>query len=75
MEQRLRESLSALMDDETNELELERLLKSVGTDDELRGTWVRYNAVRAVVAGQPVSANGYGCVGPRANRAGRCVDR
>jgi sigma-E factor negative regulatory protein RseA len=52
MEQRLRESLSALMDDEANELELERILANIGEDGELRGTWVRYNAVRSLVSGQ-----------------------
>jgi sigma-E factor negative regulatory protein RseA len=52
MEQRMRESLSALMDDEANELELERILAKIGEDHELRGAWVRYNAVRSLVSGQ-----------------------
>ncbi|WP_241521115.1 sigma-E factor negative regulatory protein [Kineobactrum sediminis] len=54
MTERLRESLSALMDDEANELELERVLSQIGEDDELRSTWVRYNAARAAVTAQPV---------------------
>ncbi len=49
MEQRLRESLSALMDDEANELEVERVLSRAADDGDVRGTWVRYHAVRAVV--------------------------
>ena len=53
MTERLRESLSALMDDSANELELERVLKNVD-DEELRGTWVRYHAARSAIAGQPV---------------------
>lgn len=55
MSEQLRESLSALMDDEANELELQRLLKKLDGDAELRSTWVRYNAVRSVMAGQDVS--------------------
>ena len=52
MTERLRESLSSLMDGEANELELQRLLSHIGEDDELRQTWVRYNAVRSAVVGQ-----------------------
>ncbi|MEZ5571672.1 MAG: sigma-E factor negative regulatory protein [Halioglobus sp.] len=43
MNERMRESLSALMDDEANELELERVLSLLGTDKELRLAWTRYN--------------------------------
>lgn len=52
MSDQLRESLSALMDDETNELELQRVLSQIGSDEELRQTWSRYQAVRTVLAGQ-----------------------
>lgn len=52
MTEQLRESLSALMDDEANELELERVLSRIGQDGELRNTWVRYQAVRAAASGQ-----------------------
>lgn len=55
MSEQLRESLSALMDDEANELELQRLMKQVGDDSELRATWVRYNAARSAIAGHGVS--------------------
>jgi sigma-E factor negative regulatory protein RseA len=55
MSEQLRESLSALMDDEASELELQRLLKQVGDDAELRATWVRYNAARSAMSGQAVS--------------------
>ena len=42
MNDQIRESLSALMDGEANELELERVLKH--SDDELvRATWVRFH--------------------------------
>jgi sigma-E factor negative regulatory protein RseA len=51
MSEKLRESLSALMDDEANELELQRLLKQVGDDAELRQTWVRYQAARTAMHG------------------------
>lgn len=39
----MRESLSALMDDESNELELERVLSQIGSNEALRQTWLRYN--------------------------------
>lgn len=43
------ESLSALMDNEVDELEMRRLLKSVPEDDGLAQTWRRYNLVRSVL--------------------------
>lgn len=52
----MRESLSALVDGEANELELERVLRQIGEDEELRGTWVRYHAVQTLTAGQPVGS-------------------
>ena len=42
----MRESLSAVMDDEANELEMERVLKHAVTDEETRATWTRYNLAR-----------------------------
>ncbi|WP_116365162.1 sigma-E factor negative regulatory protein [Parahaliea mediterranea] len=54
MTERMRESLSALMDGEADELELERVLKQIGEDGELRATWVRYHAVQAVIGKQAV---------------------
>jgi sigma-E factor negative regulatory protein RseA len=51
MNKTMRESLSALMDDESNELELERILSQVGTDEELRRTWTRYAIAQQAVHG------------------------
>ena len=51
MNERMRESLSALMDDEANELELERVLSQLGSDTGLRQTWVRYNLAQSAVQG------------------------
>lgn len=53
MSELMRESLSALMDDEANELEIERVLASIADDDSLRQTWVRYNVVHAAAVGHP----------------------
>lgn len=39
----LRESLSALMDGETNQLETRRVLNTLGADVELRDSWHRYH--------------------------------
>ena len=55
MSERLRESLSAVMDGEANELELERILSRITDDDELRQTWVRYSAVRSLGNGDHVA--------------------
>jgi sigma-E factor negative regulatory protein RseA len=55
MNETMRESLSALMDDESNELELERILSRVGTDQELRRTWMRYAIAHQAVHGHDVA--------------------
>lgn len=55
MTEQLRESLSALMDDEATELELHRVLGELESDAALRQTWVRYQLARSAMAGQPVS--------------------
>jgi sigma-E factor negative regulatory protein RseA len=44
----LHESLSALLDDETTELELHRIL-AAKDDVQLRGSWSRYQVARAVM--------------------------
>jgi sigma-E factor negative regulatory protein RseA len=68
MSELMRESLSALMDDEANELELERVLAKIATDPELRQAWVRYNLVRSVANGQ-VAAHLDGDVSQRVRAA------
>ena len=50
-EHKVRESLSALIDDELSELELQRLLKQSVSEDAL-AAMQRYQAVHAVLAGQ-----------------------
>lgn len=53
MSERLRQSLSALMDDAADDLELGRILRAMDEDDpELRETWSRYHMVSAVMRGQ-----------------------
>jgi sigma-E factor negative regulatory protein RseA len=49
MSEKLRESLSAVMDGEADEFELRRVLDEVGRDDRLREQWVRYHVARAVL--------------------------
>lgn len=51
MNDRLRESLSALMDDEASELEMHRLLKSMERDPSLRDTWAGYHQSRDIMHG------------------------
>lgn len=55
MNEKMLESLSALMDGEANELELERVLSKLGDDPELRQSWVRYNCARDAVQGGKVA--------------------
>ena len=49
----LKESLSALMDNEADELEVRRVLKACGDDSSLRSDWARYQAARAVMHKEP----------------------
>jgi sigma-E factor negative regulatory protein RseA len=55
MTEKMRESLSALMDDEANELELERVLSRIGDDHDLRAAWGRFNGARDAMSGQSQS--------------------
>jgi len=49
MTDQLRESLSAMMDDEVAEFELRRTLNQLGEGDELRQTWRRYHLASAAM--------------------------
>lgn len=52
-----RESLSALLDDEANDMDIARVLKAVD-DPELRADWVRQQQIRSMLRGEaPVAAN------------------
>lgn len=50
------ESLSALMDGESTELELRRTLKSVSNDTELSETWRRYHLAQSLLKRQAVES-------------------
>ncbi|MDG2501638.1 MAG: sigma-E factor negative regulatory protein [Porticoccaceae bacterium] len=58
-EERLAESLSALMDGESTELETHRILKEVGSNssapDSARSKWQRYHMASSVMSGDPVA--------------------
>ena len=49
----LRESLSALMDDTADELEIRRVLHASQQDPEVRRSWERYQLARAVMHKEP----------------------
>lgn len=49
----LKESLSALMDNEADELEVRRVLKACGDDSSLRSDWARYQTARALMHKEP----------------------
>ena len=50
-----RESLSALMDGEANDLDIARVLRGVAGSDELRAYWQRQQLIRESMAGRLVS--------------------
>ncbi len=48
----LAESISALMDNQASELELQRILKASEQDAEVKATWSRYQIASAVLRGE-----------------------
>lgn len=48
----MRESLSAILDDEANELELERVLSMVDDDEGLRAQWSRFSQASSALSDQ-----------------------
>ena len=55
MNDRINESLSALIDGETDELEVRRLLNQLEEDDELRARWSRYQMIGALMRNEPAA--------------------
>ena len=55
MNERLSESLSAIMDEAANELELERVLSQLGANGELRQTWIRYHLAQQALHGHTLA--------------------
>ncbi len=53
MNDRIQESLSALVDGETDELEVRRLLNQLESDDEMRASWQRYQMIGALMRDEP----------------------
>ncbi|MAD44192.1 MAG: hypothetical protein CMI02_19180 [Oceanospirillaceae bacterium] len=53
MNERINESLSALVDGETDELEVRRLLNQLESDDDMRQTWHRYQMMGALMRDEP----------------------
>lgn len=51
MSEKLRESLSATVDDEADEFELRRVLDEMEKDERLRDTWERYHLIGALMRG------------------------
>lgn len=52
MTENLRESISALMDNEANELEVRRVLSNMENSDEVRDTWKRYQIASLAMKGK-----------------------
>lgn len=56
MTEGIKESLSALVDDEADEFETRRVIDEIARDQELSDKWHRYHLVRAVIRGTLVSS-------------------
>lgn len=55
MSEQLKESLSAIIDDEADEFELRRVLDEIGQDEELRLKWSRYHLIASILRGEGMS--------------------
>lgn len=55
MNDRMNESLSALVDGEADELEIRRVLNQLEQDDELRQRWNRYQLIGSALRGEPAT--------------------
>ena len=51
MTDHLKQSISALLDDEASEIEVHRLLREFGAEGDLKHVWIRYQQIRAVSQG------------------------
>jgi sigma-E factor negative regulatory protein RseA len=51
-QEQLNESISALVDGQASEMELRRIMKASETDQEVRSTWARYQAVSQTLQGE-----------------------
>jgi sigma-E factor negative regulatory protein RseA len=50
----MQEKLSALVDGELDDHEIERVVRRVGEDDALAGTWQRYHLIRAALRNESI---------------------
>ena len=55
MSEKLKQSLSAVMDDEADEFETRRVLDEIQRDDALREMWERYHMVSSVMRGETLA--------------------
>lgn len=55
MNDRIKQSLSALVDGETDELEVRRILNDIEHDSELRDTWERYQMMGSIMRNEPLA--------------------
>ncbi|MFV2089476.1 MAG: sigma-E factor negative regulatory protein [Pseudomonadales bacterium] len=55
MSEKLKESLSAVIDDEADEFELRRVLDEIGKDPELKQSWERYYLIGSAIRGEGVA--------------------
>jgi sigma-E factor negative regulatory protein RseA len=55
LQQSLAESISALVDNQASELELQRILKASEKDPNVKATWARYQMMGAILRGEQAS--------------------
>jgi sigma-E factor negative regulatory protein RseA len=58
MNERLRQSLSAVVDGEADAFELRRVLDELERDPELRAAWMRYHLIGSVIRGEHLALRG-----------------
>ena len=56
MSEKLKGSLSAIIDGEADEFELRRVLDEIDKNEELRGTWERYHLIGSRLRGERIDA-------------------
>jgi sigma-E factor negative regulatory protein RseA len=59
MSEKLKESLSAVIDGEADEFELRRVLDEIGRDESLASSWERYHVIGSVLRGER-TVSGFG---------------
>ncbi|MBV1877229.1 MAG: sigma-E factor negative regulatory protein [Pseudomonadales bacterium] len=61
MQDKLKESISALIDEELSEIEMHRLLRQYAEDSSVKKSWLSYRQIQAVMQDEPVLTTAQHC--------------